>query len=302
MTAPRDPDRLIHAFVLEGAEQLDDRVYDAVRASIDQKRQRAVIGPWRLPTMNRFVPAGLGAAAVVVALVVGIQMLPLTGGSGGAPAPTPWPTPTLSPAPSRPADGSLPIGPFILYSGVEGPRVTVTIPATGWYGDVSGGILIKNENVDPPDGAGMIWPFYGDQYVYGDACNWETTTPDAPATTVDEFVAAIWAQTPRNASAPIDVTLAGHTGKSITIHVPDDAAYAEERFADCDAGLFASWGGPGAGPDSVSRYHQGPGQIDELWILDVDGLLTVVDITYYAATPTAYVDEMRAIVGSATFE
>jgi hypothetical protein len=31
---------------LEGAEQRDDQVYDAVRGEINQKRQRVVIGPW----------------------------------------------------------------------------------------------------------------------------------------------------------------------------------------------------------------------------------------------------------------
>ena len=71
MTASRDPDRLIHAFVREGAEQLDDQVYDAVRAEIEQKRQRVVIGPWRVPNMNKLVPIGLGAAAVVAVLFVG---------------------------------------------------------------------------------------------------------------------------------------------------------------------------------------------------------------------------------------
>ena len=53
MTTPRDPDRLIHAFVREGAEQLDDQVYDAVRAEIEQKRQRVVIGPWRVPNREQ---------------------------------------------------------------------------------------------------------------------------------------------------------------------------------------------------------------------------------------------------------
>ncbi len=75
MTASRDPDRLIHAFLLEGEEQLQDQVYDAVRAEIEQKRQRVVIGPWRMPTMNKFVTIGLGAAAVVAVLFVGIQLL-----------------------------------------------------------------------------------------------------------------------------------------------------------------------------------------------------------------------------------
>ena len=106
MNARRDPDRLVHAFLMEGQTELADQVYDAVRAAIEQKRQRAVIGPWRMPTMNKFVPIGLGAAAVVVALVVGTQLLaaPAPGGVGTAPSvqpsPTPSPTPSTSPSAS----------------------------------------------------------------------------------------------------------------------------------------------------------------------------------------------------------
>jgi hypothetical protein len=95
MTARRDPDRLIHTFLLEGAEQLQDQAYDAVRAVIDHKRQRAVIGPWRMPTLNKLVPIGLGVAAVVVVLVIGTRLLGPTasGGVGGAPTTTPSPPP-----------------------------------------------------------------------------------------------------------------------------------------------------------------------------------------------------------------
>ena len=33
MTARRDPDRLIHAFLMEGQTELADQVFDAVRAA-----------------------------------------------------------------------------------------------------------------------------------------------------------------------------------------------------------------------------------------------------------------------------
>jgi hypothetical protein len=93
MTAQRDPDRLIHAILMEGSEKLQDQIYDAVRAGIERKRQRAVIGPWRMPDMNKLVPIGLGAAAVVVVIVIGTQLLPRTGGVGGAPSAEPTATP-----------------------------------------------------------------------------------------------------------------------------------------------------------------------------------------------------------------
>jgi hypothetical protein len=99
MNEHRDPDRLIHAFLMEGQTELADPVFDAVRAGIEQKRQRVVIGPWRLPTMNKLVPIGLGAAAVVVALVIGTQLLgsPASSGVGGAPSAEPTATPSPTP-------------------------------------------------------------------------------------------------------------------------------------------------------------------------------------------------------------
>lgn len=130
--------------------------------------------------------------------------------------------------------------------------------------------------------------------MYGDPCRWSTTTPDDPALTPDALVAALSAQASRDASAPAEILLDGHAGMSITIHVPDDA-----DFAACDQGYFGSWKGLEATP---ARYQQSPGQIDEIWAVDVDGELVVIDWTYYAGTPQSEVDELRSIVESITFE
>ena len=48
-------------------------------------------------------------------------------------------------------------------------------------------------------------------------------------------------------------------------------------FADCDEETYASYGLSGASP---SRTDQGPGQIDELWILNVNGAVTIIDVMY----------------------
>jgi hypothetical protein len=291
MTARRDPDRLIHRFLLEGREYLQDQVYDAVRAEIEQRRQRAVIGPWRTPIMNKFVSIGLGAAAVVVLLVVGAQLLGPRGPSGVGAAPSAAPSPTAMPSV---ADASasvvpgLPVGSSWELLDARGIQVNATIPAPGWFGD--GGILAKN-GAEAPDGAGII-SFAGELFVYGDACDWSTTKPNAAAGTVDELVDALSTQAARDASAPVDVNVGGYAGKSITLHVPDDAV-----FSQCDEGYFGSW------TDGVertpSRYHEAPGQIDELWVIDVDGVPVVIDTTYYAGTSAGDVEELRAIVRSA---
>lgn len=99
MTAPHDLDRQLRAFLTDGPTELPDPSFDAIRDRIEATRQRVVIGPWRVPTLNRFVPAGLGVAAVVVAIVIGSRLFgpPAPGGVGGAATPTP--TPTASPTP-----------------------------------------------------------------------------------------------------------------------------------------------------------------------------------------------------------
>ena len=64
MTAPRDADRLIRAYLEVGPTRLPDRSYDEVRARIDQTRQRVVICPWRQPRVTALTRLALVAVAV----------------------------------------------------------------------------------------------------------------------------------------------------------------------------------------------------------------------------------------------
>lgn len=241
--------------------------------------------------MNTTLKFGLAAVVVAVAVLFGINYVGSSnvGGPGlGDASPTPQITPTPEPTPV----GLLPEGSHALWE--TGVPMTVTIPAPDWYGVPGDGILQKNDFSDAPDGAGMIvFAGIGDLFVYGDPCEWAASRPDAPAATVDELVTALLAQASREASAPVDVTVDGYAGRSITLHVPDDAV-----FSDCDRGEFRTLV---AGADSA-RYHQDPGQIDKLWIIDVDGELVIIDVAWYDGTPQSVIDELETIVASLTFE
>jgi hypothetical protein len=111
MTASRDPERMIHAFLLEGAERMHDQVYDAIRTEVDLRPQRAVIGPWRVPALNKLLPIGLGAAAVIAALFLGTRLLGSPSGPGASAEPTasPGPTATLEPTTSPAAPTPTPL-------------------------------------------------------------------------------------------------------------------------------------------------------------------------------------------------
>jgi hypothetical protein len=122
----------------------------------------------------------------------------------------------------------------------------------------------------------------------------ESTKPESPATTLDEIVAALAAQASRDASEPVDVTVGGYAGKVITIYVPDDV-----NIDDCEGSEFATFG---TETEDLARYHQGPGQIDELWIIDVDGAIVIIDAMYRADTSAELLGELRSLAESATFE
>jgi hypothetical protein len=315
MTASRDPDRLIHTFFEEGLDELPDPVYDAVRDRIEQTPQRVGVGPRRTPDVNRYLTIGLTTAGVVIMAVILVNLLPGGLHIGTAPSVSPSVSPSaaepsVAPAtaePSTPADAlgccapgdTDPVepGPFVIWDDVHGGyNVTVTVQSSGWAGAENQHALIYDNNFDPPDGAALLVFQGGD--VPPDPCAWLTTTSPDTLETVDGYVAAMTSQASRDASEPVDITVAGHPGKAITLHVPDDSV-----FSPCDHGLFVTltlrtFGDPLPHPD---RGAWGPGQIDEFWIVNVDGHVVMFDLAYGTATPQGVIDDMRATVESATF-
>jgi hypothetical protein len=296
MPANRKLDQTISEWLeADAARQLPDRVlrstFERTRRSRQQGGWRALLG--RLNTMNRTVLAVGGAAAIVIAaaVVLSLSSTPLGVGGKATPAPSFAPTAAPSAAASTVPTG-IALGSFALWSGKV--PMTVTIPASGWSGPQGSGFIVKNENADAPDGAGLI-VFDVPMYVYGEPCHWSTTRPAVASTTVAEFVAAIGAQEARGASTPVDITIDGHAGKSITLSAPTDA-----KFTDCDQDTYGRWGDDTE--TTPARYAQSPGQIERLWVLDVDGQLVVIDTAYYLGTPQAVVIEMDAIVQSMTFK
>jgi hypothetical protein len=260
--------------------------------------------------MNRYLTIGLGAAAVVVlGLFLGYQLLGGPGPNTGAPSVEP--TPTAQPSTAEPTstpDAFVP-EPLLVTGGAAPVQVTVEVASPGWS-VLAGldGITKDDDGLDPPDSVGAAFLAWGWQagtefVVYGDPCAWSTTS-SAPATTPDEIAAALAAQASTDATAPVDVTVGGFSGKSITVHVPMSyevpGATREEEFGACDGDMFAFYGVQGE--SEPVRNAQGPGQIDELWILDVDGSIVILDAAYSPATPAELVEEMRALAESATFE
>jgi hypothetical protein len=307
MNPQNDLDQQLNAFLREGPSELPYQSFDAVRDRMEQTSQRVAIGPWRTPIMNRFVTLGLGAVAVAAVVFVGAQLFARPSTNPGAGNPTPTQQETAKPTPSQFAGGEPSVGPFAINDGDL--RVTVDLASRGWTADPSLDYMHKNDDgLDAPEtvGAALIawtWPAGTGFNVYQDPCHWKTTIPKNPATTPDQIAAAFATQASTAASAPVDVTVGGYAGKAVTLHVPmsfhiPDAG-REEEFADCDANVFAFYGIEGE--KGEARNAQGPGQIDELWILDVEGSIVILDAAFSPATPADLVEETRTLAESATF-
>ena len=179
------------------------------------------------------------------------------------------------------------------------PSALITVPA-GWT-NYSGWALQRG----PVEGALIAVSFWSVGQVYGHPCHWQGTLSQ-PGPTVDDLAGALVSVPLRNATQPRDITLDGYAGKYLEWSVPADMVFSASGLPDpsegCDADgggpAFQSWLGVGAG----NRYQQGPGQIDLLWILDIDGARLVLDAFDMPSATAEERQELLDVVGSITFE
>ena len=100
------------------------------------------------------------------------------------------------------------------------------------------------------------------------------------------------------------IGLDGRSGTYLEWNVPTDIAFEDNGdFPDCDSTKdghsdFRSWTGSGW---SSNRYHQGPGQVDRLWILDVDGERLVIDAFSMPSASPEEAEELAGVVASIRF-
>jgi len=297
MSTERDVNRIVRSWLEEGVSALPDRVLDGVLDQLPTTSQRRAWWPaWRLSEMNNALKLAIAAVAVVVVAIVGFNLLPKSGGVGGPSptlAPTPTPTPTEAPTPSgSPAvrNGPLPAGTYIIgpapkdrFWSCPEPLtpacsntigLVVTVP-DGWTGVGNESIWLR-ENA-PPDGAAVLFTRGADLYV--DPCSIDSSIPVGP--TAADFATALANHPLLDVTAPVDVSLAGYSGRYVDLQVPSDIS-ACPFYRPWEPGLYA----------------QGPSQRWHLWILDVGGQRVVVQSTDYAGTSAEDRSALQAIVDS----
>jgi hypothetical protein len=192
----------------------------------------------------------------------------------------------------EPSPTGAPIHRAFLGAGTH-PTVTVEAPSSAWTPFKQFGVT--------SDCCGVAFWDAGD--VARNPCHSIGHLFD-PGPTVDDLVAALEAQPLRHASAPTDVTLAGYAGKYLEWSVPKDwVVTGDGDFAGCDVQPnghrdFVSWLGAGGVGE---RWQQMAGQVDRLWILDVNGQRLVVDASYSPDTTQAQLDLEDQIIQSIEF-
>ncbi len=258
MSTDRDTTRIVRSWLDDGVTALPDRVLDAVLDEVPATPQRRATW-WpvrRPPTMNTYLRYGVVAAGLLIAVIVGAQLIGSRNITSPGPTPTPQPSPTAEPTPIAFRTGDQSSGGRYLIQLPHAPVDAVMTLDVGW---TSGGWFINGT-----PGAVM---FYAPENINTDACDQSGTLPSpAVGPTVDDFLAALDAQQNSEMSAPTDVTIDGVVAKRIELRPSADAP--------CDLVLW--WSEPCCGDPAYRGANVGDVNPDTVWILQVEGQRVVV--------------------------
>lgn len=321
MISDREVTHVVRAWLQDGMTELPSRVMDGLLEQLSVTPQRH--GPWptrRLQAAPQHSRMILATMAALVISMVGAGFLigqasrpvgPPANASQPIPAGTPAPSATEVPTPTAPTLGSLthPIDAG-LYA-IDPLRVPLRLPSIslrvhgGW--DNLDGYGVQAHTADPD--AMMSVTFWSLARVYLDPCHWRGAEQrgdlaDPPLMrSLDGQAEALsdwwrvngafgpFAPTSPQATAPIDLQLAGRDAKYVEVTVPPDL-----DFSACDGGEYRLWMGAG-GQFPIVRQA---GQVERVWILSVGSDLLAVDASHSARASAADLITLQAIVDSIT--
>ena len=245
------------------------------------------------------------AAVAIPALALVVAVDPLRPSTAFATAdPSASASAPPNPTPVRLPDGPLPAGTYVAlpfaapgsgacYSppqpGCSDPvadddiRFTLTVP-DGLLGgaDYSVGLDVGERNT--PTWAAVL--LERGAWLYPDPC----TPPDVAdmipvGQTAAEFADALVAHPSLDVTTPVDVTLAGYSGKYLELIVPSDLTGCD-AYRAWEPGIFARW----------------PGERWLLWVLDVDGVRVIVREMVHEGTTPEVLAKLQGVIDSIAIE
>ena len=316
MSTDRDATRIVRSWIRTDEHVSADRILDDVLAALDTTPQRRSVWPaWRTPIMNTYLKVGLVAAAVVLAVVVGLQFIGPTQVVGPGPTESPSTAPTATPAPSEgmgngfPPAGPLEVGTrYTVSAGATDPAGAVSysfaVPTSSWLSDRQ--LVGLSAGGHSADAEASVWFF--DNYAFWEG---DGQLPMIPAVLDDpcvhdslqsqSFEASLDGQAQAIASipgtelvsGPSDVTVDSRPGQEVTITIPYDAGCVRQEFWL----LFNQSEAPGV------FYPNWLGETLHVWLIDVDG--EIFNIWTQVRPGAASADreaEIQQIVDSVQFE
>jgi hypothetical protein len=208
-------------------------------------------------------------------------------------------------------EAALAAGTYELDLGEERlPNIKITVP--DGYTNVDGWVVRNGEVHTPHWVAVMFWDV---DKVYAHPCHWRDGLIQ-PGPTVADLATALADQPLRDATEPVDIVVNGFEGVQLELSVPADMPtrryeHGDDVYTDflgCDRDevvgdrAFKSWTGVSGSWGGSERYQQGPGQVDRLWILDVNGERLVIDATYMPGADAKDREELWQVMESVRFE
>ena len=291
MTTDSDATRIVRSWLEEGVTVLPDRVLDIVLDQLPTTPQRRA--PWpvrRFAEMNNIARIAIAAAAVVVAAVVGINVLTRSQAEVGPPRPTaPHPS-AQAPGSARPIFGSTIDEPGRYSVGVYFPTPFEFTIADKWETWDTGKDLVRIwkpvfDASGRADGThSAILSFEIVRNTFADACHAIPT--DQAGDGVDDLVEALTAMDSFESGPVTDVAVDGHAGKSLEF-----APSSGRETAGCVGGGLAQW-------ISNGPIDFGAGARQRITVLDVDGTRLAIAAVSYGGDAL----EMQEIIDSIDFK
>ena len=177
-------------------------------------------------------------------------------------------------------------------------HVLYTIPAEGWAQWIGG--FKEEEGANRAVGVSIA----NVTNLVVDGCSDHGAADPPVGPEVDDLASALADLAPfRVKDPPTNVTLAGYSGKHLSLILPDVAhefAGGDITYTGCTNGEIWSWKAPNIS-DAFYGYFR-PGQVEEFWILDVEGSRLVIIGESHPESPPADMAEMRAILESIQIE
>ncbi len=259
MTADRETARIVRSWLREDEHETADRVLVTVLARLDTTPQRRSWWPARRSPMNTYLKLVGVAAALLVAAIVGYNLLP-GGGIGGRGTPTASPGPTAIPLSS---DDTAALDPGDYVTGSPFPiQITVTLPA-GWHGHVAGPYYADLWTTGTSGGLYFVRP----SVVALDPCDVTKGFADIGGESADALVSKLQAMPGLTVTNVTSTIIAGYRGTALVATAP---TVLDQCTLPADG--YTIWRNPlqGESPNFAA------GESIHFWILDVAGTRLVI--------------------------